>query len=128
MQSANSTMYQLLGLPYNVPCTIGIIMVYLQIHILWSPAYNILLSFLFDVFTHSVVNTLSSIKTTITIINLNTDMQQTIPTFPQWQTTKKKFPKHLLQNQTTPLLSLPKTLMTTIATQQSLSAMIIQLI
>ncbi|KAG5332830.1 hypothetical protein C0989_006465 [Termitomyces sp. Mn162] len=50
MQSANGTLDQLLGLARNVPCTIGDITVYLQIHILWSPAYDILLGCPFDVF------------------------------------------------------------------------------
>ncbi|KNZ74495.1 hypothetical protein J132_06625 [Termitomyces sp. J132] len=34
MQSANSTMDQLLGLAHSVPCTLGNITVYLQIHVL----------------------------------------------------------------------------------------------
>ncbi|KNZ78290.1 hypothetical protein J132_01069 [Termitomyces sp. J132] len=48
MQSANGTMDQSLGLAQNVPCTIGNITVYLQIHVLRSPAYNILLGCPFD--------------------------------------------------------------------------------
>ncbi|KNZ81566.1 hypothetical protein J132_00532 [Termitomyces sp. J132] len=75
MQSANGTMDQSLGLAHNVPCTIGNITVYLEIHILWSPAYNILLGCPFDVLTQSVVNTLSNVKTTITIMDPNTSMQ-----------------------------------------------------
>ncbi|KNZ76547.1 hypothetical protein J132_09829 [Termitomyces sp. J132] len=82
MQGANGTMDQLLGLACNIPCTIGNVMVYLQIHVLWSPAYNILLGHSFDVLTQSTVNTLSNVKTTITITDPNTGMQCTIPTFP----------------------------------------------
>ncbi|KNZ74478.1 hypothetical protein J132_06827, partial [Termitomyces sp. J132] len=82
MQSANGTMDQLLGLACNVPCTIGNITVYLQIHVLQSPTYNILLRCLFDVLTQSTVNTLSDVKTTITITDPNTGQQCTIPTFP----------------------------------------------
>ncbi|KNZ77871.1 hypothetical protein J132_03147 [Termitomyces sp. J132] len=51
MQSANGTLDRSLGLAHNVPCTIGSIMVYLQIHVLWSPAYDILLGHPFDVLT-----------------------------------------------------------------------------
>ncbi|KAG5348668.1 hypothetical protein C0989_009054, partial [Termitomyces sp. Mn162] len=51
MQSANGTMDQLLGLEGNIPCTIGNITIYLQIHVLWSPAYDILLGRPFDVLT-----------------------------------------------------------------------------
>ncbi|KNZ71315.1 hypothetical protein J132_00043 [Termitomyces sp. J132] len=82
MQSANGTMDQSLGLARNVPCTIGNITVYLQIHILWSPTYDILLGCPFDVLTQSMINTLSDIETTITIMDPNTGQQHTIPTFP----------------------------------------------
>ncbi|KNZ71573.1 hypothetical protein J132_08631 [Termitomyces sp. J132] len=57
-------------------------MVYLQICILQSPTYNILLGYSFDVLTWSVVNTLSNVETTITIMDPNTGMWCTIPTFP----------------------------------------------
>ncbi|KNZ76069.1 hypothetical protein J132_00345 [Termitomyces sp. J132] len=76
MQSANSTMD-------NVPCTIGNITVYLQIHILRSSAYNILLGRPFDVLTRSIINTLSDVETTIAITDPNTGQRRTIPTFPR---------------------------------------------
>ncbi|KNZ74503.1 hypothetical protein J132_06457 [Termitomyces sp. J132] len=82
MQSTNGTIDQSLELAHNVPCTIGDITVYLQIHVLWSSAYDILLRHLFDVLTQSVVNTLSNIETTITITDPNIGMWHTIPTFP----------------------------------------------
>ncbi|KNZ71510.1 hypothetical protein J132_09408 [Termitomyces sp. J132] len=72
MQSANSTMDQLLELAHNIPCTIGNITVYLQIHVLWSSTYNILLGCPFDVLTQNTVNTLSNVKTTTTITDPNT--------------------------------------------------------
>jgi hypothetical protein len=43
MQSANGEVDQSLGLSRNVPCKINTITLYLQIHIIRSPAYNILL-------------------------------------------------------------------------------------
>ncbi|KNZ80984.1 hypothetical protein J132_03684 [Termitomyces sp. J132] len=82
MQSTNGTMDQSLGLACNVPCTIGDIMIYLQIHILQFPAYDILLGCPFDILTQSTVNTISNIETTITIMDPNTGQQRTIPTFP----------------------------------------------
>ncbi|KNZ78117.1 hypothetical protein J132_01641 [Termitomyces sp. J132] len=86
MQSTNGTLDQLLGLAQNIPCTIGNIMVYLQIHVLQSPAYDILLGHPFDVLTCSMINTLSDVKTTITITDPNTGQRCTIPTFPSVDT------------------------------------------
>ena len=43
MQSANGTRDWSLGLARNVPFTIGTITLYLQVHIIDSPAYDILL-------------------------------------------------------------------------------------
>ncbi|KNZ78246.1 hypothetical protein J132_01224 [Termitomyces sp. J132] len=57
-------------------------MVYLQIHVLQSPAYDILLGCPFDVLTRSMINTLSDVETTITITDPNTGQRRTIPTFP----------------------------------------------
>ncbi|KNZ81498.1 hypothetical protein J132_00464, partial [Termitomyces sp. J132] len=70
------------GLACNIPCTIGDITVYLQIHVLQSLTYDILLGQPFNVLTRSVVNMLSNVETTITITDPNASMQQTIPTFP----------------------------------------------
>ncbi|KAG5349610.1 hypothetical protein C0989_002763 [Termitomyces sp. Mn162] len=55
-----------LGLSYNPNIVLNMqsANVYLQIHVLQSPAYNILLRHPFDVLTQSVVNTLSNVKTT----------------------------------------------------------------
>ncbi|KAG6872929.1 hypothetical protein C0992_009257, partial [Termitomyces sp. T32_za158] len=49
MQSANSTVDRSLGLVKNVECTIGDLTFYIQIHILRSPTYDILLGHPFDV-------------------------------------------------------------------------------
>jgi hypothetical protein len=43
MQSANGKVDQSLGLSHNIPCEINTITLYLQIHIIQSPAYDILL-------------------------------------------------------------------------------------
>ena len=62
MQSSNGTMDKSLGLACNVPYTLGNIMFYLQIHVLCSPTYDILLGCPFDVLTKSVVNTLNDLR------------------------------------------------------------------
>ncbi|KNZ78068.1 hypothetical protein J132_02360 [Termitomyces sp. J132] len=96
MQSANGTMDRSLGLARNVPCTIGDVTIYLQIHVLRSPAYDILLGRPFDILTRSTVNTISDIETTITITDPNTGLRRTIPTFPRGKTERSLTvnPKH----------------------------------
>ncbi|KAG6871202.1 hypothetical protein C0992_011525 [Termitomyces sp. T32_za158] len=81
MQSANGTVDRSLGLAENVECTIGDLTFYLQIHILRSPAYDILLGCPFDVLVRSVVKILSNDKTTLTIMDPNTGILRTVPTF-----------------------------------------------
>ncbi|KNZ73967.1 hypothetical protein J132_09042 [Termitomyces sp. J132] len=82
MQSTNRTLDQLLGLAHNISCTIDNIILYLQIHVLWSSTYNILLGHSFDVLTRSMVNTLSNVEIIIIIMDPNTSMWQMKPTFP----------------------------------------------
>ncbi|KAF8234342.1 hypothetical protein L208DRAFT_1550057 [Tricholoma matsutake] len=55
LQSANGGIDQSLGLAWNVPCKVGSITLYMQIHIICNPAYNILLGWPFDVLTESTV-------------------------------------------------------------------------
>ena len=43
MQSVNSIVDPLLGLVSNVPFLIGLLTVYMQVHIIHSPAYDILI-------------------------------------------------------------------------------------
>src|ERR1700677_5075826 len=55
MQSANGSIDQSLGLAHNVPCKLSPITLYLQIHIICNPTYDILLGQPFDVLTESTV-------------------------------------------------------------------------
>ena len=55
MMSTNGGINQSLGLSHNVPFLIGDITVYLQVHVLQNPAYDILLGQPFDVLTQSIV-------------------------------------------------------------------------
>ncbi|KAJ8462363.1 hypothetical protein ONZ51_g10947 [Trametes cubensis] len=57
MQSANGEVNPSLGLARNVPVKFGTIVVYLQFHIIRSPAYDAILGRPFDVLTESVVQT-----------------------------------------------------------------------
>ncbi|KAG6870304.1 hypothetical protein C0995_013930, partial [Termitomyces sp. Mi166 len=81
MQSANGAIDQLRGLARNVPCTIAGLTIYLQVHVISQPAYDILLGKPFDVLTRSVVRTLSAHEMVIMITNPNGGDSRTIATF-----------------------------------------------
>jgi hypothetical protein len=83
MQSANGEIDQSLGLARNVPCRIGNITLYLQIHVIRSPAYDILLGRPFDVLTESIVKNYANEDQTITIRDPNSHKCATIPTVPR---------------------------------------------
>ncbi|KAG6894670.1 hypothetical protein C0992_005174 [Termitomyces sp. T32_za158] len=99
MQSANSTIDRSLGLAKNVECMTGDLTFYLQIHILRSPTYDILLGRPFDVLARSVVKTLSNDETTLTIMDPNMgilDMSNDLSSYvatPKWKgvQVKKKY-------------------------------------
>ena len=80
MQSANGEIDRSLGLARNVPFLIGDITLYLQVHIIRNPAYDILLGRPFDILTESVVKNYSNEDQTITISDPNTGRRATIPT------------------------------------------------
>ena len=81
MESANGTMDRTLGLARNVHCKVAGINVYLQIHIVRKPAYDILLGRPFDVLTRSLVQNFTDGNQTITIHDPNSAYVVTIPTF-----------------------------------------------
>jgi hypothetical protein len=83
LQSANSGINHSLGLARNVPCKIGRITLYAQIHIICNPAYNILLRRPFDVITESNVKNWRDESQTITIFNPNSTKVSAISTFPR---------------------------------------------
>jgi hypothetical protein len=80
MQSANGEIDKSLGVARNVPMRIGDITLYVQIHIIRSPAYNILLGRPFDILTKSVVHNFANEDQTITIFDPNTGRRATVPT------------------------------------------------
>ncbi|KAF8236453.1 hypothetical protein L208DRAFT_1526351 [Tricholoma matsutake] len=83
LQSANGGIDQSLGLAWNVPCKVGSITLYMQIHIIHDPAYDILLRRPFDVLTESTVKNYRNKAQTITIFDQNSTQSCTIPTIPR---------------------------------------------
>jgi hypothetical protein len=91
MQSANGEVDPSLGLARNVPMRIGDITLYVQIHIIRSPAYDILLGRPFDILTESVVRNFANEEQTITILDPNTGRRATVPT------TQRGRPRRVIQ-------------------------------
>ena len=83
MQSANGEVDKSLGLARNVPMRIGNITLYVQIHIIRSPAYDILLGRPFNILTESVVRNFANEDQTITIFDPNSGSRATVPTTPR---------------------------------------------
>ncbi|KAF8232125.1 hypothetical protein L208DRAFT_1273557 [Tricholoma matsutake] len=83
MQSANGTVDETLSLACNMPCDLGGITLYMQIHIIQDPAYDILLGQPFDVLTESVIRNYWNEAQTITICDPNSTRTATIPSIPQ---------------------------------------------
>jgi hypothetical protein len=83
MQSANGGVDLTLGLARNVPCDLGNITLYMQVHVVRNPAYDFLLGRPFDVLTTSVVRNYSDASQTITICDPNTPRSATVPTVPR---------------------------------------------
>jgi hypothetical protein len=80
MQSANGIVDPSLGLSRNVPFLIGPLTFYMQVHIIRSPAYDVLLGRPFDVLTESVVRNFRNEDQTITVHDPNSKRVATIPT------------------------------------------------
>ena len=80
MQSANGSIDQSLGLSRNVPFRIHTATFYMQVHVIRSPAYDILLGRPFDILTESIVRNFSNEDQTITVRDPNSGNRVTIPT------------------------------------------------
>ena len=80
MVLANRGVDQTLGLMWNIVFIVSEITLYLQVHILHLPTYNILLGWPFDILTQSVVHNYHNENQNITIHNLNTGKTATVPT------------------------------------------------
>jgi hypothetical protein len=83
MQFANGNIDQSLGLSCNVLFQIGPIIFYLQVHIIRSPAYDVLLGCPFNVLIESIVRNFANKDQTITIHDPNSRKEVTVPTLPR---------------------------------------------
>ena len=82
MQSTNGTVNKSLGLARNIPYHFGNITLYLQIDVIYNPAYNMLLGRPFDVLTQSVIKNFKNKDQIITIYDPNSGQVSMIPTLP----------------------------------------------
>jgi hypothetical protein len=80
MQSASGEMKRAAGLARNVPFLFGDIPVYLQVHIIDQPAYDVLLGRPFDVLTESYVKNTTTGTQTLTIRDPSSKRRCVIPT------------------------------------------------
>jgi hypothetical protein len=80
IQSANGEVNKSLGLARNVPMRIGEITLYVQIHVIQSPAYDILLGRPFDILTESIVRNFTNEDQTITLRDPNSGICAMVPT------------------------------------------------
>jgi len=83
MQSVNGIIDKSLSLACNIPCRISDITLYLQIHVICDPTYDILMGRPFDVLTQSIIRNYVNKDQTITIHNPNSGEVTTIPTIPR---------------------------------------------
>ncbi|KAJ7489613.1 hypothetical protein B0H11DRAFT_2011723 [Mycena galericulata] len=83
MESANGSISPSLGLSRNVAFKFGEITLYLQVHIVRAPAYDVLLGRPFDKLTECTVANSANGDQTITIHDRNTGKVSTIPTIPR---------------------------------------------
>ncbi len=85
MQSANKQVEKLLGMAKNVPFLFGDITVYLQVHIICDPAYDVLLGRPFNVLTLSTVYNNTDGGQVIKIKDPNSLQSMMVATFPHGQ-------------------------------------------
>lgn len=90
MQSANKSIDRTLGLVRNVPFQFGDVTLYLQVHVLKSPAYTILLGRTFDTLCRSNVQTETDGSAVITIEDPNSGRKVTVPTYERGQVPRQK--------------------------------------
>jgi hypothetical protein len=72
MESANKTLSKTLGLAKNVPFLFGTITAYLQVHVVESAAYKVLLGRPFDIITESLVKNAKDGSQSVTLTDPNT--------------------------------------------------------
>lgn len=90
MQSANGQISRTCGLAKNVPFSFGEVTVYLQVHVVDSAPYDILLGRPFDVLTESRVVNSSEGAQMIVITDPNSKARVTLPTYAKGQLPRVK--------------------------------------
>ncbi|KXN92718.1 hypothetical protein AN958_12396, partial [Leucoagaricus sp. SymC.cos] len=81
IQSVSGHMEKTCGLAKDVPFHLGGIVVYLQVHILPNPPYQVLLGRPFDVLTQSQVQNTMDGGQTLILTNPNTSKRAVVPTY-----------------------------------------------
>lgn len=81
MESANRSVEKTLGLARNVPFSCGNITVYLQVHILFNPAYKVLMGRPFDTVTESLVKNEKDGSQCLTLTDPTTGERCVMPTY-----------------------------------------------
>jgi hypothetical protein len=81
MQSANGQLKESEGLARNVRFTFGDMTIYLQVHVIDQPAYQVLLGRPFDILTESIVQNKRDGSQSITIRDPNQQRRITLPTY-----------------------------------------------
>jgi len=82
MQS-NGIINKSLGLAQNIPCHVGDITLYPQIHVIHNPTCDILMGQPFDILTQSIIHNYVNEDQTITLCDPNSGEVTTIPTIPR---------------------------------------------
>ncbi len=85
MESANRGVEKLLGLVKNVDFLFGEVTVYLPVHVLANPAYNLLLGRPFNTLTSSKVKNSSDSDQTMILTDSNTKKRTRVHTYPRGQ-------------------------------------------
>jgi hypothetical protein len=80
MESANGHIEPSLGLARNVPCTLGGITFYLQIHVIQNPAYDMLLGRPFEVLLTTGIQNYKNGDQSVTIWDPNSESVATVAT------------------------------------------------
>lgn len=93
MQSANGQLRRSAGLARNVSFVFGDITVYLQVHIIDQPAYEVLLGRPFEILTESMITNSIDGSQTLTIRDPNSKRRATLPTHARGTITMATQPK-----------------------------------
>ncbi|KAJ7707348.1 hypothetical protein B0H17DRAFT_1125167 [Mycena rosella] len=100
MQSANGQLEKSMGLAKNVPFRWGELRIYLQVHVIRSPAYKVLLGCPFDVLTKSRTDNEEG-RQLLTLTDPNSGKAWTVPTYdrPKKESGMRELPEKMKNSQ-----------------------------